>query len=345
MAKTPFSYKKFNALFIVLFFSWALTHIWIVHNLFHVSWLTSLWDSAIYNITLAASTVLISLILLFYKPISKSIWISMSMILVLTYGWANYSPYLLSFVNISEPDYFEFVRQSFPVRFIFGLMINTSALGVSWFWYGIEEQREQEKRRQKLEDLAKEAELLSLRQKLQPHFLFNSLNSISALVVVKPEQARTMIHQLSDFLRSTLRQEENKKISLSEELKQLDLYLAIEKVRFGHRLNTIIEHDEYIEAQVPAMILQPVVENAIKFGLYDTIGEVSIRIKVEKIKNQVLIEVSNPFDPTTRSANDKGTGFGLNSIQRRLYLLYARNDLLLTQEANGLFITKILIPQ
>lgn len=345
MAKTPFSYKKFNALFIVLFFSWALTHIWIVHNLFHVSWLTSLWDSAIYNITLAASTVLISLILLFYKPISKSIWVSMSMILVLTYGWANYSPYLLSFVNISEPDYFEFVHQSFPVRFIFGLMINTSALGVSWFWYGIEEQREQEKRRQKFEDLAKEAELLSLRQKLQPHFLFNSLNSISALVVVKPEQARTMIHQLSDFLRSTLRQEENKKISLSEELKQLNLYLEIEKVRFGHRLNTIIEYDNTIEAQVPAMILQPVVENAIKFGLYDTIGEVSIYIKVEKIKNQILIEVSNPFDPDTRSANDKGTGFGLNSIQRRLYLLYARNDLLLTHEKNGLFITKILIPQ
>lgn len=345
MAKTLFSYRKFNALFIVLFFSWAITHIWIVHNLFHVSWLTSLWDSAIYNITLAGTTVLISLILLFYKPITKSIWISMSMVIVLTYGWAIYSPYLLTFVSISEANYFNFVQQSFPVRFIFGLMINTSALGVSWFWYGIEDQREQEKRRQKLEDLAKEAELLSLRQKLQPHFLFNSLNSISALVVVKPEQARTMIHQLSDFLRSTLRQEENKKISINEELKQLELYLAIEKVRFGHRLNTIIEFDEDIEAQVPAMILQPVVENAIKFGLYDTTGEVSIIIKVEKIKNQILIEVSNPYDPATRSANDKGTGFGLNSIQRRLYLLYARNDLLLTHEKNGLFITKILIPQ
>ena len=93
------------------------------------------------------------------------------------------------------------------------------------------------------------------------------------------------------------------------------------------------------------MILQPVVENAIKFGLYDTTGEVSILIKVEKIKNQILIEFSNPYDPATRSANDKGTGFGLNSIQRRLYLLYARNDLLLTHENNGLFITKILIPQ
>ncbi len=345
MAKTLFSYRKFNALYIILFLSWSLTHIWIVHNVFHISWLTSIWDSVIYNTTLAAITVLISLILLFYKPIARSIWISIAMVLVLTYTWTLYSPYLLNYVSISEKNYFDFVQQSFPIRFIFGLMINFSALGVNWFWYGIEEQREQAKRRQTIEDLAKEAELLSLRQKLQPHFLFNSLNSISALVVVKPEQARTMIHQLSDFLRSTLRQEENKKISLAEELKQLELYLAIEKVRFGHRLNTEIIVDENIQAEVPAMLLQPVVENAIKFGLYDTTGDVNIIIKVEKIKNQVVIEVTNPFDPETRAANDKGTGFGLNSIQRRLYLLYARNDLLQLKEENKHFITKIIIPQ
>ena len=345
MAKTLFSYRKFNALFIVLLFSWMLTHILIVHNVFHFSWLTSIWDSAIYNSILAGTCVIISLVLLFYKPVGKSIWISISMVIVITYIWALKTPSLLHFVSISEENYFDFLKQSFSVRFIFGLMINTSALGVSWFWYGIEEQREQDKRRQKLEDLAKEAELLSLRQKLQPHFLFNSLNSISALIVVKPDQARTMIHQLSDFLRSTLRQEENIKISLAEELKQLELYLAIEKVRFGHRLNTIIENIENIEAEVPAMILQPVVENAIKFGLYDTIGEVSIRIQVVKNKNVVEVEVSNPFDSQTRTANVKGTGFGLNSIQRRLYLLYARNDLLQTREENGLFITKIIIPQ
>jgi two-component system LytT family sensor kinase len=345
MSKSLFAYRKFNALFVVLFISWTLTHIWIVHTVFKFSWLTSIWDSLIYNILLAGCTVLISLILLFYKPVAKSIWISLAMVIVITYIWVEKAPFLLTFASISEKNYFDFIEQSFPVRFIFGLMINSSALGASWFWYGIEEQREQAKRSQKIEDLAKEAELLSLRQKLQPHFLFNSLNSISALVVVKPEQARTMIHQLSDFLRSTLRQEENKKISISEEMKQLDLYLAIEKVRFGHRLNTKIEIDDDSEAQVPAMILQPVVENAIKFGLYDTTGTVDINIKVEKKKNSVDIEVSNPFDPQTRSANDRGTGFGLNSIQRRLYLLYARTDLLQTKEENGLFITKISIPQ
>lgn len=345
MSKSLFAYRKFNALFIVLFLSWTITHIWIVHNVFKFSWLTSIWDSTIYNTILAGCAVIISLVLLFYKPVAKSIWISLLMVLVITYIWVEKTPFLLSFVNISEKNYLEFINQSFSVRFIFGLMINSSVLGVSWFWYGIEEQQEQSKRRQKLEDLAKEAELLSLRQKLQPHFLFNSLNSISALVVVKPEQARTMIHQLSDFLRSTLRQEENKKISIVEEMNQLDLYLAIEKVRFGHRLNTNIEIDKNIDAQVPAMILQPVVENAIKFGLYDTTGTVDINIKVTHTNKIVTIEVSNPYDPSTRLANDKGTGFGLNSIQRRLYLLYARNDLLQIKEEENLFITKISIPQ
>lgn len=345
MSKSLFAYRKFNALFIVLFISWTLTHIWIVHNVFKFSWLTSIWDSIIYNSVLAACGILISLVLLFYKPVAKSIWISLLMIVVITYIWVENTPYLLSFVKINEKNYLEFIDQSFSVRFIFGLMINSSVLGISWFWYGLEEQREQLKRRQKLEDLAKEAELLSLRQKLQPHFLFNSLNSISALVVVKPEQARTMIHQLSDFLRSTLRQEENKKISVLEEMKQLDLYLSIEKVRFGHRLNTYIQIEPNIEAQVPAMILQPVVENAIKFGLYDTTGNVDINIIVSYQNNMVNIVVSNPYDAETRNANDKGTGFGLNSIQRRLYLLYARNDLLQTKEENGLFITNINIPQ
>lgn len=345
MTKSLFAYRKFNAVFIVLFLSWSLTHIWIVHDVFKFSWLTSIWDSLIYNTLLAACAAIISLVLLFYKPLAKSIWTSLLMILVITYLWVDKSPLLLSFFTISEKNYLDFIDQSFLVRFIFGLMINSAVLGVSWFWYGIEEQREQLKRQQKIEDLAKEAELLSLRQKLQPHFLFNSLNSISALVVAKPELARTMIHQLSDFLRSTLRQEENKKISVLDEVKQLDLYLAIEKVRFGHRLNTLIEIEEGLIAQVPAMILQPVVENAIKFGLYDTVGTVDINIKVKMLNNMVNIEVSNPFDPQTRNANDKGTGFGLNSIQRRLYLLYARNDLLITKEENGLFITTINIPQ
>ena len=175
--------------------------------------------------------------------------------------------------------------------------------------------------------------------------LFNSLNSISALIVSHPEQARKMIQQLSDFLRGNLKKEEQQWVPLSEELQYLELYLDIEKVRFGHRLSTDIRcEDGCLGMRLPPMLLQPIVENAIKFGLYDTTEAVTIAIRARLDGNYVRIEVENPFDPET-SRPKKGTGFGLTSIQRRLYLLFARPDLLETRVDNHLFTTIVRIPQ
>jgi LytS/YehU family sensor histidine kinase len=132
---------------------------------------------------------------------------------------------------------------------------------------------------------------------------------------------------------------------LSEELQHLQLYLDIEKVRFGHRLKTQVSSDENtMSLLLPSLLLQPIVENAIKFGLYDTIGETVISIKANKSENYLVITVENPFDPVT-SKPKQGTGFGLTSIQRRLYLLYARQDLLSTEQADKTFRTIIRIPQ
>ena len=196
-----------------------------------------------------------------------------------------------------------------------------------------------------MEKLARDAELASLRQQLQPHFLFNSLNSINALIGVQPEKARTMVQQLSDFLRGTVKKDDSQLVPVHEELRQLRLYLDIEKVRFGHRLSTEINSDnQSLSANLPPMLLQPVVENAIKFGLYDTVGETLITVKTFVENNVLVIEVVNPFDPTT-SVPRQGTGFGLSSLQRRLYLLYARNDLLSTQQIENSFKTQIKIPQ
>ena len=216
---------------------------------------------------------------------------------------------------------------------------------VSVLWYTLQDQQQNEKRRSEAERLAKEAELYKLRQQLQPHFLFNSLNSINALIGLKPHEARTMIQQLSDFLRGTLKKEDHTWVSLEDELAHLQLYLEIEKVRFGHRLTTHIENNETgKQLRLPAMLLQPIVENAIKFGLYDTIGTITISIKAT-IENEVLvIRVENPFDPST-TLPMQGTGFGLSSVQRRLYLLFGRSDLLETEASDALFITTIKIPQ
>jgi LytS/YehU family sensor histidine kinase len=99
-----------------------------------------------------------------------------------------------------------------------------------------------------------------------------------------------------------------------------------------------------MQMQLPAMLLQPVVENAIKFGLYDTIGDITISIEATNDNGSLVLEVKNPFDPETSSPK-KGTGFGLSSVKRRLYLLFARNDLLKTEIKDQLFITTIKIPQ
>jgi LytS/YehU family sensor histidine kinase len=245
----------------------------------------------------------------------------------------------------SEVDYIEFFEKSMVLRGLFSWLMISILTVVTWVYYYLREQQEIENRKLNTEKLAREAELSSLRQQLQPHFLFNSLNSISALIGTKPEEARKMIQQLSDFLRGTIKKDDQQYVSLEEELKHLHLYLEIEKVRFGHRLRTEIEQqDETKKMILPSLLLQPLVENAIKFGLYDTIGELTIRLETKVLDNYLYVRIENPFDPET-SQPKPGTGFGLNSIQRRLYLLYGRNDLLSTHQNNTVFITELKIPQ
>ena len=125
----------------------------------------------------------------------------------------------------------------------------------------------------------------------------------------------------------------------------MQLYLEIEKVRFGNRLNIEIENtEENLTKEIPPMLLQPLVENAIKFGLYDTLGQVTIQIQSSFQTPYLIIQIINPFDIETANPN-KGTGFGISSIQRRLNLIYNRTDLLKTEVINNNFITRIQIPQ
>jgi len=251
---------------------------------------------------------------------------------------------ILKNIFASDDEYIIFFNRSLWIRSSFDFLLLGCIILISVIWYNWQEQSEQEERKQDAEKLSKEAELFKLRQQLQPHFLFNSLNSINALIGSRPQEARKMVQQLSDFLRGTIKKEEHQWVTLKEELQYLQLYLDIEKVRFGHRLSTKIECDESItEMTLPALLLQPVMENAIKFGLYDTIDEIEISLKAVKEDNQLVITVKNPFDPET--AAPKGTGFGLQSVQRRLFLLFARNDLMTTEAKDNIFITIIKIPQ
>ena len=326
---------------------------WLIWSAFHailLYWLginlsIALVDSVVTNTLLAAVCVLISHNLKFYQPGTERQWY----ILVLNFGltalWLFISDRILIHLPLHSHDYDIFLSKSLPVRFGIGFLLITCMAVISALWYTLEDQRENEKRKTDAEKLAREAELYKLRQQLQPHFLFNSLNSISALVGTRPKEARHMIQQLSDFLRGTLKKEENEWVNFSEELRYLQLYLDIEKVRFGHRLSTEIVKDEKCDQlKLPPMLLQPIVENAIKFGLYDTTEPITIHLSAKSEDGQLKILVQNPFDPET-SYPRKGTGFGLNSVNRRLQLLFGRNDLLETKSGGNIFTTSIKIPQ
>jgi sensor histidine kinase YesM len=305
---------------------------------------SALIDSTIFSLFLLLGFMLLENIFRFYLPTKSNI------ILVFIL------PFFLSLIILFLGDFLikwiipvafvdvEFLNSIFTIRgFIILLIFSAYSLMLN-FQGKLEEQAQAEEREVKMEQMAKESELYQLRQQLQPHFLFNSLNSISALVKAQPDKAREMVLQLSDFLRGTIQKEANKWIKVDEEISFLNLFTDIEKVRFGHRLQVNYKVEEGIgELKLPHLIIQPLLENAIKHSLYGLTGEVIIEVDFIKKDKNLKVMITNPFDP--RAGQAKGSGFGLEAVQRRLFLIFGRYDLLQTNATSHQFTVELLIPQ
>jgi two-component system LytT family sensor kinase len=336
--------KKFKFVFVIWWLLWSMVHYSVLLN-FGLTSLQAFVDSIISNTLLAGCCLLIINNMRYYVPRQEKYWYVLAISFGLACVWLIVVRVLLWVLFRGQNAYLSLVNSSSTVRYGVAFLMLGCMASMCLLWFTQKEQKEMDARKTEAENLAKEAELYKLRQQLQPHFLFNSLNSISALVTTQPEQARKMVHQLSDFLRGTLKKEEHQLVNLEEELEYLELYLDIEKVRFGHRLSTLVScEEECRQMKLPPLLLQPVVENAIKFGLYDTTEDVTISIDAKKQNDQLVVTVVNPFDPQTSNPK-QGVGFGLTSVQRRLYLLFALNNLLQTKAAENLFITTVKIPQ
>jgi sensor histidine kinase YesM len=245
-------------------------------------------------------------------------------------------------ILFGEAKHNELFSELVPFRVINGFMYYLIFSIVYYLVIYNQNYKERIEHEANMEAKFKEAELNTLKAQINPHFIFNSLNSISSLTMSNPDTAQEMIVKLSEFFRMTLKKDNTQFALLSEEIKFSRLYFEIEKIRFREKLQFYIDCEEENNAvKVPHLILQPLLENAIKHGVQESISTVDVILKCKKEGQMLLMKVSNQFDPESSS---KGHGIGHKNIKERLRLIYNRTDLLETKILEDRYIAILKIP-
>jgi two-component system, LytTR family, sensor histidine kinase AlgZ len=217
------------------------------------------------------------------------------------------------------------------------------SLAISYLLGSFEETRRIERRALRVQVLAREAELRSLRAQIDPHFLFNSLHSISALTTADPPAARKMCVVLAEFLRESLALEGEDRITVARELKLAERFLAVERVRFGDRLDMSIAAEPAAEGcLIPPLLLQPLVENAVTHGVAHQLEGGTIRIAASRTPKTLSILIENPCDPDRPRGT--GVGVGLANVRARLRALHGTEAAVHATEQKGVWRVELSLP-
>lgn len=252
---------------------------------------------------------------------------------------------ILSFfwqVDLYFDGYADILRFNIFLAIFFGALVNSYFVLRERFHIAAAKLAEKEINEQKLIRLKNSAEIEALRAKIDPHFLFNTLNSIASLIPEQPAKAEQMVNQLANLFRAILESGNRDTVSLSQELATIREYLDIEKVRLGKRLTYRIDLDQALEkTQIPALLLQPLIENSIRHGIATRRegGTVSVRCAVEGAQCRIEIHDDGPG----LSGKPARNGFGLAAVQERLALHYGANHSFELFEQDGVHIV-IRIP-
>ena len=259
-------------------------------------------------------------------------------------SWVLLSIGVLNAIFSTQVEYIEFLNQTVAWRAMLGGLIYLVLVLIYYLVSNNQKLQERSQQEDRLKGMVRDAELNMLKSQINPHFLFNSLNSISSLTMSNPEEAREMIIRLSDFLRYSLKHRENEYVPLGEELGRMKDYLAIEKVRFGEKLLYEFDVDKACEEfPVPTMIFQPLFENAIRHSVYESVDPVSIKFSCVPDEGHMKAVISNDFDPAIPTR--KGTGVGLQNVRQRIALAYKEKGTVQWSGNDGVFSVTILFPR
>jgi hypothetical protein len=229
-----------------------------------------------------------------------------------------------------------------PVLLVFGGLTYLLTVTVHYVWQTFEDSVASARRALESEVAHRDAELRALRAQIDPHFLFNSLNSVAGLIGTQPAQARLMCRRIGDFLRDSLRLGQSPRISLDRELALARQYLEVEQVRFGSRLRVRVESGDQLGlAAIPPLLLQPLVENAVRHGIATRLDGGEIAVVGRRTGDRVLVVVENPFDADRAR---RGTGFGQQLVRRRLEASYAGRATMTVESSRERFRVTLTLP-
>ncbi len=322
-------------------------HFVILNIFFDFSWLISLTDAGIYTLMIAVFGIGIWYIVR-YLSISEQKYhliladhLVTGGIVVLLWLFSGY--YALSYLFNQQSNYSQFLNESLPWRFVYLIMIYAILVMIYYLINYYKQLHEKQLQEVELKQTIQQSELNMLKSQINPHFLFNSLNSIHSLIMADPEKASDMLMELSEFLRYTVRKNQDEQVSLKDEMENIEKYLDIEKIRFGPRL--VVDEDineACLKIKIPNLILQPIYENAIKHGVNESTDAVTITTKCEPVEGMLKITIGNNYAPG--SVARKGKGVGLDNIRKRLKLHYKRADLMEIEKSSFYFTVTIKIP-
>ena len=244
---------------------------------------------------------------------------------------------------IGGADAYLLYTQQRPMLFAVGALLYWLAAAGHYLFLAYQTSRDAETHAFAQSLLAREAELKALRAQIDPHFIFNSLHSISALTTADAASARRMCLLLADFLRDTLRVGANTRISLADEWSLAERFLAIEQVRLGSRLQVTGDADpQAARCLIPPLLLQPLVENAVAHGVAQLVEGGTIQMTARHDGSTLIVVVENPCDPDR--VRTRGVGLGLELLRKRLNTEFGSYDAIHAEERDGRFRVEVRIP-
>lgn len=346
----PILKKREHLLVYGLFWQMLIViHTMLLHWGQQVPWVLALVEAAVYGGGFALVGLSIWFVVRFTGLTEGSLWnvimSHLAAVALLVFVWLAVCYSLTAYVLGYDTSIRLVAIEDIWWRISLGVVYYLLVALVYYLLIFYENYKEKQFREIEMESTLKETELNMLKAQINPHFIFNSLNSISSLTLTRPEDAHEMIVKLSSFLRYTIGHSETELVSLQQEIETIQLYLEIEKLRFGKKLEVTFEGvDEIPEsAKLPNLILQPLIENAIKYGVYESTSASTIAVHITYLDQHLQIEITNSTEDD--SVAHKGKGIGLKNVRGRLQLIYESADLLQVQKEENHYKVQLTIPQ